>query len=248
MKDERKKRRKKRINPFLVLFLILIISIGLLIFSRSNVFQVKKFVIEGNAYYTDEEIRIMGGCEKGANLFWGINCAEIKSRLEQDTYMKNVSVHRSLPDTIKISVSERKQLGAIVYGEQYVVIDSSGIVLRKVSSAPRVTIIKGLTISKLSVGEKIEIEENLKYRQVLQLLTAAYKNDMYFTKVEVKKSKFRAYVLDNLYCDGTASNMIEAVQEGKVQQVVDELFDRNIERGKIQISGNKYISFTPKID
>ena len=246
MKDERKKRRKKRINPFLVLFLILIISIGLLIFSRSNVFQVKKFVIEGNAYYTDEEIRIMGGCEKGANLFWGINCGEIKSRLEQDTYMKNVSVHRRLPDTIKISVSERKQLGAIVYGEQYVVIDSSGIVLRKVSSAPRVTIIKGLTISKLSVGEKIEIEENLKYRQVLQLLTAAYKNDMYFTKVEVKKSTFRA--LDNLYCDGTASNMIEAVQKGKVQQVVDELFDRNIERGKIQISGNKYISFTPKID
>ena len=30
--------------------------------------------------------------------------------------------------------------------------------------------------------------------------------------------------------------------------VTEELFDREIERGKIQISGENYISFTPKIE
>lgn len=50
---------------------------------------------------------------------------------------------------------ERKQLGAIVYGEQYVVIDSSGIVLQEKSfSTPGQHDYKWTDDQKLSVGEK----------------------------------------------------------------------------------------------
>ena len=42
--------------------------------------------------------------------------------------------------------------------------------------------------------------------------------------------------------------MIKAMEDGKLQAVTAELFDREIERGKIQISGENYISFTPKLE
>ena len=48
--------------------------------------------------------------------------------------------------------------------------------------------------------------------------------------------------------EGTPEIMIKARQDGKLQAVTEELFDREIERGKIQISGENYISFTPKIE
>ena len=43
-------------------------------------------------------------------------------------------------------------------------------------------------------------------------------------------------------------NLLEAIDSGKLQVVIQELYDREIERGTIQVSGGNYISFTPKID
>lgn len=41
---------------------------------------------------------------------------------------------------------------------------------------------------------------------------------------------------------------MEAIESGKLQLVIQELLDRDIERGVIQVSGEDYISFSPKID
>ena len=249
MKDEqRKKRRKKRINPFLVIFVLVLLIVGLLIFSRTSFFEVKQFEIEGNAYYTDNEILLMGGCETGKNLFWGIDSKKIRSRLQQDAYMERVEVRRKLPDTVKITVTERAQVAAIAYGDRYVVIDAAGIVLRKAGVDPKVTVLKGLTISKLSMGEPIEIEEKVLFRQCLEMISVMRQNDMYFKSIVISKTETRAYILDSLYCEGTPETMIKAMEDGKLQAVTAELFAREIERGKIQISGENYISFTPKLE
>lgn len=248
MKEEHNRKRKKRINPFAGLFLILLLIIGLLIFSRSSFFAVQHFEIEGNAYYTDDEILLMGGCETGKNLFWEVDAKKIRSRLQQDAYMENVKVSRRLPDTVRITLTERKQIAAIAYGEKYVVIDANGTVLRKAGVDPKITVLKGLTISKLSVGEPVEVEEKVLLRQCLEMISVMEKNDMYFKSVVISTTEAKAYILDSLYCVGTPETIMTAMKEGKLQAVTAELFDRKIERGKIQISGEHYISFTPKID
>ena len=249
MKDEQhKKRRKKRINPFLVILAFIFLLIGAFVFSRSSFFHVEQFDVEGNAYYTDDEILLMGGCETGKNIFWDIDSKKIRSRLLQDAYMEDVKVRRLLPHTVKITVTERAQTAAIAYGDKYVVIDAAGIVLRKAGVDPKVTVLKGLTISKLSMGEPIEIEEKVLFRQCLEMISVMRQNDMYFKTIVISKTEARAYILDSLYCEGTPEMMIKAMQDGKLQAVTEELFDREIERGKIQISGENYISFTPKIE
>ena len=99
-----------------------------------------------------------------------------------------------LPDTISIELSERKQIGAIVYGEKYVVIDANGTVLRKTEVDPKVTVLSGLTISKLEVGEVIEVEEKVLFRQVLELLNESDRNGMFFKRISIDKSTMKAYI------------------------------------------------------
>lgn len=211
-------------------------------------FDIAKYEIEGNRYYSDDEILVMGGCSTGGNIFWEADLADIQERLSKDAYMQEVTVKRSLPDTVRISIEERKQTAAIVYGEKYVVIDGEGTVLRKTSVEPKITVIKGLTISKLNVGEPVETEETVLLRQTLEMLSSMEKGDMYFKKVEISKVQIRAFVDDSLICQGTPEHLMEAMEEKRLQMVIQELFDKDIERGTIKVSGDDYISFTPKID
>ena len=248
LNEQRKKRRKKRMNPFLKLLIALLAMAGLFLFLNSPIFDVEKFTVEGNSYYLEEEILTMGNCKTGGNIFWGTDCSDIKARLEKDAYMSEVTVKRSLPDTISIILSERKQIGAIVYGEKYVVIDGEGTVLRKTEVEPKVTVLSGLTISKLEMGEVIEVEEKVLFRQALELLREADSGGMFFKKIEIGKASIKAYILDNLVCAGTAEHITEAVKDGKIQLVTEKLFDEEIERGTIKVSGDDNISFTPKID
>ncbi len=246
--EQRKKRRKKRMNPFLKLLIGLLAMAGVFLFLDSPIFAVENFTVEGNSYYLDEEILTMGNCKTGGNIFWGTDCSDIKARLEKDAYMSEVSVKRILPNTISITLSERKQIGAIVYGEKYVVIAPDGTVLRKTEVDPKVTVLSGLTISKLEMGEVIEVEEKVLFRQALELLREADAGGMFFKKIEIGKSSMKAYILDNLVCTGSAEHITEAVKEGKIQIVTEKLFDEEIERGTIKVSGDDNISFTPKID
>ena len=240
MKEERAIKRKKRRIKFVV-------KLGVFLL-KSPFFNVKNFRVEGNSYYTDEEILVMGNCKTGGNIFIGIDTGDIRSRLEKDAYMSSVKVKRVLPDTVKIQLEERKQTAAIVYGEKYVVVDGDGVVLRKTGVMPEITVLKGLTISKLSVGEKVETEEKVLLRQTLQMLSVMEKSNMYFKTIELSEGEIKAHILDNLICQGTPENIMKAMEKDSLQLVVQELFDRKIERGTIKISGDRTVSFTPKID
>ena len=249
MKEERAIKRKKRRIKFVVKLGVFLLIAGAVVFLlKSPFFNVKNFRVEGNSYYTDEEILVMGNCKTGGNIFIGIDTGDIRSRLEKDAYMSSVKVKRVLPDTVKIQLKERKQTAAIVYGEKYVVVDGDGVVLRKTGVMPEITVLKGLTISKLSVGEKVETEEKVLLRQTLQMLSVMEKSNMYFKTIELSEGEIKAHILDNLICQGTPENIMKAMEKDSLQLVVQELFDRKIERGTIKISGDRTVSFTPKID
>ena len=247
-KKKARKKRKRHTNPFAVLLILIALAAGILVFLNSSFFDVEEFTVEGNSYYLDDEILTMGNCKTGKNIFWGTDCSDIKARLEKDAYMAEVKVTRKLPRTISIELTERKQVGAIVYGAKYVVIDANGTVLRKTEVDPEVTILRGFTISKLEMGQTIEVEEGVLFHQALDLLEAMDANDMYFKAISVGKTTTKAYILDNLIVSGSADDITAALKSGKIQIVTEKLFDDDIERGTIKVSDGNDISFTPKID
>lgn len=248
MKRREKKHKKKRISLLVKLIIIAALGAGIYFFASSPFFNVTSFEVSGNMYYSEDEIITMGNCKTGKNIFWGVGAGDIKKRLEKDPYMEKVKVKRILPDKIKIEITEREQVCAVVYGENYVVLDKDENVLRKTEVEPELTVIKGLTISKIEVGLPIEIEETVKMRQIMDLIVTMNKSDMYFKTVEASEAGVRAYVLDNLVCVGTAQNITKAMESGNLQKVIKGLFDINIERGTVKVSGDEYISFSPAFD
>ena len=66
MKEERAIKRKKRRIKFVVKLGVFLLIAGAVVFLlKSPFFNVKNFRVEGNSYYTDEEILVMGNCKTG---------------------------------------------------------------------------------------------------------------------------------------------------------------------------------------
>ena len=142
-------------------------------------------------------------------------------------------------------MEERRQTAAIVYGDEYIVIDEQGIVLRKSDVDPKVTLLTGLTVSKMKPGEKIEVEESA----ILQHFTDAAGHDRrryLFQEDRCFKTIIRAYIYDTLLVKGTPRQMKDSIENGNLQKVVNNLFKNDTTRGTISLGNGKYMSFSPE--
>ncbi|MGN0658492.1 MAG: cell division protein FtsQ/DivIB [Emergencia sp.] len=242
--DRKKKVRKKK-HYFLRFLIFLAVLAGIGLFLSSSIFNVDSIEVEGNHFYSDEEVINMAGVRTGVNLFWGVDGSEISDSLEEDSYFSEVKIHRRLPSTLVIEVSERQQIAAITYGDDFIVIDSEGTILRKSSVNPKLTLLTGLTVSRLQVGEKVEAEEAAALDNTLKMLAAMQQGDFFFKKIDVSRVIIRAYIYDTLVVKGTPKQMLNAIERGDLQKVVNNLLENDTVRGTISLGDHNYMSFSP---
>ena len=103
------KQHMRRIRLRTILAVLVILALMVIFALKAPAFNVSKFEVNGNKYYTDDEIANMGNCNLGVNIFTGVDCGDIRDRLMKDPYMVRVSVRRKLPSTITINLTERTQ-------------------------------------------------------------------------------------------------------------------------------------------
>ncbi len=242
------KQHMRKVRLRTILTVLVVAALCVLFALKAPAFNVSKYEVTGNRYYTDDEIANMGNCNLGVNIFTGVDCGDIRDRLMKDPYMVRVSVRRKLPSTITINLTERTQTAGIVYGESFVVIDEEGIVLRKTTVDPKVTVLRGLSISSMNLGEPIQVDEEVLYRQCMDIIAAMKENNMYFKSITISPTEVRAYVLDNLLVRGMPDNIIFALENNDIQLVVQELFKQGKEVGTIKVTGDNYVSFTAKVE
>ena len=245
---KRTKKIRKKKNYLLRFLIIAVILAGIGLFLSSVFFDIKTIEVEGNHYYTDDEVINLAGAKTGVNLFWGAGILEIDDHLLQDPYFAQVKVSRKLPSTLVIQVEERTQIAAVVYGDQYIVIDKDGTVLRKSDVDPKITLLTGLTVSKLNKGEPIEAEEASSLQTTLDMLDTMQDGDIYFKKIDVSKIVIRAYIYDTLVVKGTAKQMLSAIESGNLQKVVNNLFKNDTTRGTIHLGDHNYMPFSPEFE
>lgn len=244
----RQKRRRKRRRIMIGLLTLLLVLVGGFFALRSTYFSIKEIKVEGNTYFTEGEIISISGATTGRNLIFDSGKGEIVEKLEKNPYFKNIDVRRKLPSTLVINVEERPQVAAVEFGDSFIVIDDEGVILRKTDVDPKLTLLTGLTISKLTIGENIEAEEKETLAMTLRMLDTMTDGDMYFKKIDVAKVVIRAYIYDNLIVKGTPSEITEAIDSGQLQKVVADLFEQDISRGTIVMGGSSYMSFSPELD
>ena len=222
---------------------ILLCIAAVIAFLLSPVFDISRVEVTGNSYYSDEEVVNMSGVQKGVNLFLHPQKRQIKAALETNPYFSKIKVHRRLPSTLRIDVTERKQVAAVKYGNSYVVISGSGLVLRTTKIDPKLTILTGLTLSRIRVGRKITAVEKQTLEKTLEMVNVMDRGDLYFKKIKMSDRYIDAY--DTLIVRGTPSQMKEEIEKGNLQKVVNKLYKNGTRRGTISLGDHNYISFSP---
>lgn len=242
--DREKKKRKKK-NYLLRFLIVVLVAGGAFASTFSSLFLIENVTADGNAYYSDEEIMHMAGVDKGINLIWDVDKSDCVNALMESPYFAEVKVRRKLPKTLHFEITERKQIAAVVYGENYIVIDKEGTVLRKSDLDPKVTLLTGLTVSKLSTGNRIEAEEEVILETTLNMLDTMENGDIYFKKIDVSRVIIKAYIYDTLIVKGTPKQMTKAIESGDLQKVVNNLLKNDTTRGTISLGNQNYMSFSP---
>ena len=242
----KKKRRKSRFWRNLLIFLL--ICVGVFFFLKSDYFLIKNIEVKGNTYYTGSEITSLADAKTGNNIIFDSGIKQITENLENNPFFKRVNVTRDFPSTLVIEVEEREQVAAIEFGDNYIVIDEEGVVLRKTNVDPKVTVLTGLTISKMNVGEPLEAEEKENLSTTLRMLAIMEQGDLYFKKIDVSKAVIKAYIYDSLIVKGTAGEVISRIESGEIQKTVSRLFSDDITRGTIKMGPPGEIIFTPDIE
>jgi len=240
-----KKRKRKKKHPFLVFLCLVAIGFGLYEFAMSDFFTVRNIEVEGNHYYTVSQVVDMAGIPTGYNLF-KTDVSSAKDALLQDPYIILVSIKKEPFDTIKVVIEEREEYAAVPYGEEYILIDKTGMVLRITDNEPAYPLLVGMTIIEMTPGKPLSVEQSYLLTNTLELLGVMKENDLYFKRVNFSTVVVKAYIYDDLYCEGTPGNITGSMSA--VRQLVSQLYNEGTTRGVIKVGKDNYLSFDPQID
>lgn len=138
-----------------IVFFLVIVA---MIFVLSVFFRVSDIRVEGNTHYTDEEIIRAIDIEEGDNLFFFDRFAALSRVFAKLPYVEEVSVERSLPNKVVITVTESQALAYIVLGEETWTIDHSCKVLGKATEEELADLIpiEGISPGTLLIGEPLQ--------------------------------------------------------------------------------------------
>ena len=248
--EKRRMKRKRKLKMpgfFTRIFIILGVIIAVTAFSLSSFFTVDTIDVQGNKYFTDEEISNMAHASTGQNIIYKLNKGNMLNYLEKNPYIEEARVYRKLPSTIVINVKERIQIAALTYGDQFLIIDNKGTLLRITKTKPKLTIVTGFKVKKVKLGETVGVNSPELFKELLSLLRSMEAGDVYFTKINITELFITANVYDSLVVKSKYKDLKDNIDKGRLHKVLDELFKRNIKRGTITISSDGYASFTPEL-
>ena len=138
-----------------IMFFLVIVAV---IFVMSVFFRVSDIQVKGNRHYTDEEIIRAIDIEEGDNLFFFDRFAALSRVFAKLPYIDEVSVERSLPNRVIITVTESQALAYIVLGEEMWTIDHNCKVLGKANEEELAGLIPidGIDPGTLMIGELLQ--------------------------------------------------------------------------------------------
>ena len=141
-------------------------------------FRIQKILVDGNFALTDEEVIEATGLEYHDHILqvFGVNYGEI---LSSNPYIKKISINVDFPSGISIKVEERKKIAYVQYADGYFAIDSEGTVLEfsSTDSEEAHPLLCGLDIRNVVLGERVDIEGNIRFQKLIIVLGAVLEAD-----------------------------------------------------------------------
>lgn len=178
-KRQAKHTARRRISPDAWKRIIIMGGIAVaLVLSMIIFFRVHNVEVQGNSYYTAEEIISAAGIASGDNLLTLSRGQIAGNVIAQLPYVKSVRVTRSLPDTVVITVTEDETTFAVKdAGGHYYLITAAGKAIAQAEEheAKSHVLVEDLTIQPAVIGEAIHVlpgeDEAISPQEQLDALT-----------------------------------------------------------------------------
>ncbi len=236
----RRKRRRRGGNNILWYLLIGIVMAGVTVFLTTTVlFKIENISVTGCTRYQEREIILSSGIMLKENMF-RLNGKEIEKKLvDEYSYIKSVDLHRKLPDTVILQVTEAEPAGAVDAGAGYTLISAEGRVLEcNTPVLPEgLQVVLGFSKDPLKEGEYLNEEDTANAQRMFKTVQAAQESG--FTAYDAidlsDPYNIRLYYKEQFEIIlGTDSDLAYKLE--LVKKVIDEQDLLNTFRGTIDAS------------
>ncbi len=132
-------------------------------------FDIKTVNISNNNYVTKQFILETLNLDKNLKNLFAFNTIEGKKKLLENSYIKNVSFQRKLPNILNIIITERKIRGYVPYMNSYLFIDDEGRIIDvKSSIEEKLPIVVGLSFKSFEVGKILQADNSDAFNVVVE--------------------------------------------------------------------------------
>jgi len=202
-KEQQEKEKQQRMRKFKIVkyILLCIILIGCIVYILlSPLFNINTITVIGNEKVSTEQIISLSKIEKQTNMFQ-YRKKDIKENVKQNAYIDTVSIARYYPDTVQITVTERKKAYVLEFANTYVAINNQGYLLEFVEDTTDLPILTGFSTNtaNIQIGNRLENEDLQKLETVLQITDAIHANDLgqVVSKIDITDGKNFKLILEN---------------------------------------------------
>ncbi len=162
--NKRRKQRRRRIirkrifTAFIVLLLIAAIVMAIL--SLTVLFPVKNVTATGSKLYTSAQIVKASGLGSDDNIFT-FSEKEVEESIHKILpYVDTVKISRTLPDSVKLTVTDAKEYESYLVDGKYYAVSKNGYVLNQYNEQPEGTFLTVCEGVSCKIGYKIEFKDD----------------------------------------------------------------------------------------
>ncbi len=115
--DPKQTKKKLLITVFSVIGIVLVGLISYIILSYTSTFKIEHIQIEPTEHISQEEVDKIVVVDPNATLL-NVDTTEVVSELKKNPWVESVEVHRQFPDTLQVSITERKIYALALIGSE----------------------------------------------------------------------------------------------------------------------------------
>ena len=164
-KRKRRKRNKKLVNRIFIVVIFLTVLFGLgygLFVLGDSIFKLNEIIIEGNTMYSDTEILDTAGFTNGEGLLFLNTEAAEKKIYKSFPYVDEISIHKQLPNKLKIDISTATRQFSIFKDDAFYVVSERGKMLEVVPELPSEAIeLRGMDFEIDENGKIVYVDKDL---------------------------------------------------------------------------------------
>ena len=157
---DRKERNLRRVE---IVLGAAVLTAFLLLGGRA-LFTLRSVNVVGNTYFSADTVKRSAGVLEGMS-FLSLNDREIAANLAQTTSLALVSVNRHFPNSVTITVHERKAEMYLIHCGIIYTLDNRGMVLQSVSDLtlqPYMVRVEGMGVRSCAPGKEITLDNSSK--------------------------------------------------------------------------------------